>query len=237
MARTRVKKLCSVVSLITVFAVLLSVSTVCFAVDQKQAQEEAFAALPEDAVVCYLRGVPVYKYEIDENRRIVKESTPITRISGETDTLPVAHRGAIVISAIQTAAVGNSQFEYINYLPNKYAEAAANGFEDIGGVTGIVGLITDAGGLIPNTIVQGISMVIGGILGLTGVVSGDISGDIRDITDNGGDIILSYVNTKFGGFYSVEEWDGKTCVRFPIEVPLGFMVVDTQCAHGSPWGD
>ena len=61
MARTRVKKLCSVVSLITVFAVLLSVSTVCFAVDQKQAQEEAFAALPEDAVVCYLRGVPVYK--------------------------------------------------------------------------------------------------------------------------------------------------------------------------------
>ena len=130
----------------------------------------------------------------------------------------MAHRGEIVISAIQTAAVGNSQFEYINYLPNKYAEAAANGFEDIGGVTGIVGLITDAGGLIPNTIVQGISMVIGGILGLTGVVSGDISGDIRDITDNGGDIILSYVNTKFGGFYSVEEWDGKTCVRFPIEV-------------------
>ena len=63
------KTLRSAISLMIVCSVLCSLCSIHFAgaVDERQLQKERFDALPEDAIVCYLRGQPVYKYEINEN--------------------------------------------------------------------------------------------------------------------------------------------------------------------------
>ncbi len=47
----------------------------------------AFAALPDDAVVCYVMGTPVYKSEIDENGYIHKDFSDNTISTCSSDSV------------------------------------------------------------------------------------------------------------------------------------------------------
>lgn len=211
------------------FFVLVSVSYA--SVITENSQQAAFDALPEDAIVCYLRGQPVYKYEIQDNHRIVKESTIVSRSLGVDSPLPVTHRGEIVSATVLTVTIGYNQLESIDYLPNQYAESVAAGFANNLSLASILsGLISLAGGAIPSFA----STIISGILSIAGLSKSQLANEIRQITDRGGDVILTYVGTPYGNYYAVEEWDGINCVRYPAP-SLDSQTINVECAHGYPW--
>lgn len=219
---------------------MLPLISVCSASDNIEAsQQAAFDALPDDAIVCYLLGRPVYKYQIDENRRIHLDMVAPASLNADEEyvslgingTLPVAHRGELITATVTTIASGYSQTECISYLPNRDAETTANSFEDAGSVVGWVGVCVSILGL-----TGAIAATFAGILtSLAGVAGSTISGEIRDLTDTGNDVILAYVYTNYGSYYAVAPWDGITCVKEPADIFLGSMTVEVECNYGSPW--
>ena len=230
-----------VVGFILAIAMMLPLISVCSAANNiEAAQQAAFDALPDDAIVCYLLGRPVYKYQIDENRRIHLDVVAPASLNADEDyvslaenaTLPLAHRGEVITATVTTIASGYSQTECISYLPNGDAEETANGFEDAGSVIGWGGLLVSVLGLTGSTAVT----FLGIITSIAGITSGTISGEIRDLTDAGNDVILAYVYTNYGAYYAVAPWDGITCVKEPASIFLGSMTVEVTCKHDvSPW--
>ena len=208
--------------------------------------------------MCYLQGEPIYKYQIDENHRIIRNVND--KVSsydygglGITDTLPSKHRNEIISAFVNTIAIGYTQSESITYFPNSDAESFVNSLEDGNSVVSAISVLTG----IPSTTISAMQLlgapamiaqyaafayaglaasVFSLILGMVSINTGIITGNIRDITDEGGDVMITYVTNTYGSFYDVSEWDGRTCVRDPLTG--GTVIrseVDVTCPHGNPW--
>ena len=233
------KKFCAFLSMVVVFSLLLSLCSfsVCSAAEgttlqATEDQQAAFDSLPDNAIVCYLHGRPIYKYQITEDRRIVTQSN--ARISGGiVATLPLSHRGEIITANIWLSTIGFTQTEAVSYLPYDDALTFIELLEEdvpivelISNVLGALELSGDA---------EVAAMMVDLLIGIGDLQTATVVAQIREVTDTHSDAIVTFVNTAYGGFYSVEEWDGITCVKEAEELSFGSMTVDVYCNHGSPW--
>lgn len=176
---------------------------------------EGYDELADDTIVCYMRGQPVYKYEVDEYGIVHKdfgdeglndESGIMLTASGSGGTIPTAHRGESITSGCNLVTTGFSQSEALAYLTVADAKVVASGFENGSSAATIVAGLSKKTG----TYMGKITYVLGNIIShtLTG-----ISKEITSLTSSGKKVLLEYVSSSYGTFCNVSAWNGTTCVK------------------------
>lgn len=206
---------------------------------QAAAMEARYNALPDDAIVCYLFGEPVYKYEVDENRIIHKDfsgQTPQTYASGSIETGSIAgtvHANEVIYAGLQQLFVGYSESSSLMYLHADQAAIVADGVREqaeaedliaeiIGSVSGLPAFLVPVQALIQWTLKLG----------------ADARNEIADLLEEQGDARFTQTNSQYGSFYSVMEWDGRTVYK-PCEYTTStgtIRVLSVYCpSHSSVW--
>lgn len=220
-------------ALVLVLCMAFMTMAPAFAASEEDAKKAAFDALPDDAIVCYMYGQPVYKYEVDENGYVDKDfgATVITRSSGSNGTLPTAHRGETITASVTLVTTGFSQTENIIYAPCEYAYDAIKMIED--GASTVDAALELAGGIIGSPIVTEITSLLRIIVSMGAT---DLCNDITDNSENGDDSQIEYVTSNYGQFYNVSTWNGRTVVRDGYTSGSTVVTVNSvNCSHGSVW--
>ena len=216
------KRLSKILAIFLTLSLCLSVSMItAFAVDNNatessehspysytEEQKAAFDALPDDAIVCYMHGQPVYKYEVDEHGMVHKDfSLPVTRASAMTDTLPSIHRYETITAGCNLVTTGFSQNELVLYLSEADARKVINGLDQGWSAVSIASDIAVGAGTFYSQLV--------GILGY--VVAANIEAVMNQISNclsSGNLVELDVVSSRYGQFVSVYNWSGTTCIRY-----------------------
>ena len=208
-------------------------------------QEAAYNALPEDAVVCYLMGEPVYKYEIDENRMIHKKTKSTRSVSGQNldmvGQLTGAHATETIAANMIQSYSGYSDTNSILYLHHDEAIATASNFSQTSyNDSVVVGALGNYGTAVATS--SPYFAAVAGIIGYFFLIDllqrEAAASNLYDVCSNGGHAQLAYVSNQYGSFYSVLEWDGVTVYKTGIySFSTGTInVTSVRCSHGSVWG-
>lgn len=176
---------------------------------------EGYDELSDDTIVCYMRGQPVYKYEVDEYGIVHKdfgdeglndESGIMLTASGSGGTIPTAHRGESITSGCNLVTTGFSQSEALAYLTVADAKAVASGLDSGSSAASIV---SDLAGR-SKSFIGKMTDILSNII--SHALSG-ISKDVTSLTSSGKKVLLEYVSSSYGTFCNASEWNGTTCVK------------------------
>lgn len=107
-------------------AIILAISMMplCFAIEPEPQGGIEWAALPDNTVVCYLYGLPVYKSDVDENgfincEEVLDRPMPLNYSSYYTEgAIPSTYRNNnyILEGSGRYSVHGTNQYEIFTYL-------------------------------------------------------------------------------------------------------------------------
>lgn len=185
---------------------------------------EAYHALPDDAIVCYAFGEPIYKYEIDENGFIDKDFSTTTRNHSSYYTessIPVLMRNKSIVAEGHLSATGYHQYDTFLYLTPldgaQYAsKLATNSSVEIRSF--LIGLVFPASTALT---------VLLGICSAASIYLNSYANDIRARTDIGKGCIFLTMRNPYGTFRVVHDWDRLACIRYGQTLSEGTSYVDS----------
>lgn len=218
--------------------------------------ETEYADLPDDAVVCYVLGLPVYKYEIDEYGIIHKDfSAELTsRASSgiKTGTLIYPHNNETITATMIQVYTGYSETNSIMYLRNSEAHATAQAIIDgtsknyvilqaLGAYgTQLANLAKDDPDmdLMDVAVYAGVAAAIGVVIGLDAATKTAIANEISETAGASGHVMFIKVNSKYGTFYTSSAWNGITVYKPCVYTDANSTITinSVNCSHGSLWG-
>lgn len=221
-------------SLILALSTLFIFSPFALAATTEAAQAAAYDALPDDAIVCYMYGQPVYKYEVDENGIVTKDFSMNSnaRSSAVSNTLPSRHREEFIRATCTLVTTGFSQNENIFYVPCDDAaiiySTINNGKTAVSIATAISSKFGSVGKALSN-IFKTMAMA----------TLNSISADVEELVDADKHVNISITTSQYGQFINVTQWNGTSCVRYGYtDSTTTYTVVSVVCdTHGeSVWG-
>ena len=229
------------ISIILAGSMTVSFATTCAAsaIHTTEDADALFDALPDDAIVCYMLGQPVYKYEVDENRRVHKDFSSSIEpfVMGEDDTLPSMHWNEMIIALIQVTAIGYSQVEYIMYIPPEEGEAMVDalGYDEVYDIYIAIDRIMSVVQSAPASFLSALTAAVRFLMALQPIMFESLINDVEDYSSDDENCMLILTSNAYGSFYALEPWDGRSCVRYPSDLSTGTVSIDVECPHGSPW--
>ena len=203
---------------------------------------EAFEQLPDNAIVCYMFGQPVYKHEVREDGFVDKDFNlgQNARISGSGATIPSNCRGKVITATATLTTTGYSQSEQALYLPYANAIEMASDAESASSNASLVSMVSGALGLATAPFAPYVSAASGTVsllVSIYGFSRSTFAGEIREHTDAGDNVVIDYVNSAYGRFYTVSSWDGLRCVKEGYTYDETTVTVHSvYWAEGSVWG-
>lgn len=230
--------------MITVFAAETSSEPAPFSSTEEQ--KAAFDALPDDAIVCHVMGVPVYKYEIDENGIIHKDfsayvNSPSSRSSALlTGTLVSPHKNETITANMIQNYTGYSETNEIVYMHRSEALNSAQAFRDQASQEySITQMLGESGVSIIDTspYYSLIAGIVGAILVLDAFSRDAIATNLTNTANANPGAQLIHVASRYGIFYSVNPWNGTTVYK-PSTYQQGsstITVTSVYCTHGNLW--
>lgn len=208
-----------IVALILVLSLSIVFSGSALALNEQgesQMFSEAYDALPNDAVVCYMLGQPVYKYEVDEYGFIHKEmSVPRNHSSYYVESLlPSSYRDKPVTARGGMSTQGFYQYDTFFYMDEDAGEAMAGELERGGTRDSILALFaTSAISLVP--LKSGLITAVSALISLAASSRTALASEIREYTDAHQNLILLEMRNSYGIFRAVHPWDGQYAIRYP----------------------
>lgn len=240
-------------SLILSLVVLFQLSNFGLAID---IQPYTYDELPDDEILCYCMGYPVYKENINSNFRILWETLPVPLDSNipqlyQTGTIRTGYRGETIVVRGRFQTYQYAEDDTFTYLPNARAEELAEEYEDNGVLTAAGLAATIAGPFFEGTLPTLFLTAACGLITAVSSIRSERASAIRAYTDAGDDVLFICSSSRFGTFWYVNYWDGATCIysgRYISDgydkrpgmpdygVPTYSEVLDIQTASGATSG-
>ncbi len=182
---------------------------------------EEFQKLPDNTIVCYMFGQPVYKFEVDSNYIVHKDFSANavydTRSGNYTSyysesSIPYAHRGEAIYAEGHLTAPRFSQNDSFSYIPCADAVRVAQELEGVASEQGYLSVLL--------SLIAPAGTFVSGIVALSGLGKAQLAAQIRRCTDNGADVILVSSTSTYGSFRAAHEWDGLNCIRYSALDPV-----------------
>lgn len=208
------KHFTKIFALVLSLIMLFQLSSLGFAADKLS---YTYDELPEDEILCYYMGCPVYKENVDSNFRILVETLAMPLDSNipqlyQAGTIKPMYRGESIVVRGRFQTYQYAENDTFTYLPNGEAEDLAAEYEGNGPLTA-AGLATTIAGPFFTEAIPAILLSAAGVL-ITTVASirSERASAIRAYTDAGDDILFICSTSRFGTFWNVNYWDGTTCI-------------------------
>ena len=209
------KKLIAVILTFAIFASFV-VSVSAYTEGDEQ---DNFDSLPDNAIVCYVMDVPVYKYEIDENGYIHKNFA-------DNEILMCASDG------IQTGTLATKHKTEAKNVASAFNSSASKDYA-----------IAQALGSYGKTVAKSspyfaaVAAVVGGVAVLNAVSKETVANNLTGTVTSNNGAKLIHVNSKYGSFYNVSAWNGSTvykpCTYASSNATI--TISSVYCSHGSVW--
>ena len=211
-------------------AIILAISMMplCFAIEPEPQGGIEWAALPDNTVVCYLYGLPVYKSDVDENGfincgEVLDRPMPLNYSSYYTEgAIPSTYRNNnyILEGSGRYSVHGTNQYEIFTYLRYNNALSTIEYLRDnqhrANAVKNAIGsfydALTDVFGVLPAEVVA----LYGAAVLITSIniqMNSSAADKIAEYTNSGKHVLFITIKTNYGTFYAVHEWDGINCVK------------------------
>lgn len=184
---------------------------------------KSFKNLPDDAIVCYMLGEPVYKHEVEQfgnDYFIKKEFNSITEPdyvvasnhSGyyTESYIPSSHRNHNIFVSGQLVTYQFSQNDRITYMTEETAESFASAIESTSGSAYIISLLIAAIGITNPTLGTVLAILVGGLY----YDRAQLASSIRAYTDQHQGVMYWQMSNRYGTFHGVHSWDGLYCIRY-----------------------
>lgn len=235
------KKLIAVILTFAIFASFV-VSVSAYTEGDEQ---DNFDSLPDNAIVCYVMDVPVYKYEIDENGYIHKnfadnEILMCASDGIQTGTLATKHKTETITANMIQVYTGYSETNEITYLHKTEAKNVASAFNSSASKDYA---IAQALGSYGKTVAKSspyfaaVAAVVGGVAVLNAVSKETVANNLTGTVTSNNGAKLIHVNSKYGSFYNVSAWNGSTvykpCTYASSNATI--TISSVYCSHGSVW--
>lgn len=241
---SRAKRMIAMIMAIaTLFTFALSAQAI--EAEEMQATQAVYDALPDDTIVCYILGVPVYKYEVDENGYVHKDFTAVlassARATGlQTGVLTGNELAETIGAGMNHVYTGYSESNSILYLHNAEAKAMASSFtQGLSTNHAVAQALGSYGtGIAATAPVFAICAgICGSVLILDAVTREGIAAEIRETAGSSGHVMLVKAVSQYGTFYTSTSWDGRTVYKPSSYTASGVTITvnGVYCAHGSVW--
>lgn len=213
------KRIRSAISCVLIMMLLFVFAGSTFAANERNEPlpfSDAYDALPDDAVVCYMMGQLVYKYEVDEYGFIHKNTTTTRNHSSyyTESRLPSSYRNRPVTAHGGMSTQGFYQHDTFIYMDEDTGEAMARKFEE--GATADSILATIGGFLISLTpLKNALAAFIGLLMQLPAATRASIASQIRGYTDEHECCFMLEMRNSYGTFRAIHPWDGQYAIRYP----------------------
>lgn len=177
---------------------------------------DTYNDLPDDAIVCYMLGRPVYKYEIDEYGFIHKTAIATRNHSSYyvESRLPSSYRNKPVTAHGGMATQGFSQNDTFMYMDVQTGISVAQHFEAGNNAAGIIAFFGGAAMSLVGVSAP-LSIAISAVLSLPAMARAEIASQIRAFTDNNEKCLMLEMRNSYGTFRAIHSWDGEYAIRYP----------------------
>lgn len=197
------------------FVALFQLSSFGFA---KNSTPYTYDELPDDEVLCYYKGYPIYKENINESFRILEETLVMPLDSNipdwyETGTIRPEYRGQSITVSGRFETYQYGENDTFCYLPVDAAQKVASKLESNDELTAI-GIAATIGGIV-GELLKFSTLWMGTVslfTGLIGWARTERASAIREYTDAHKDVLYIASSSRFGTFWNVNYWDGRTCI-------------------------
>lgn len=209
-------------------AIILAISMMplCFAIEPESQGGTEWAALDDDTVVCYLYGKPVHKSDVSEGGIIDVDAVlspgdiQLYNYTGYYVEQPIDtqyRKNNILTGSGMYTVHGTIQREVYSYYKNNNAQTRINELQD--GINGTIGdsiiSIADAViGLIPSLPAEVYALYYTAVLldAINDVALMEAISNIRSVVNQSKDVLVITINSNYGKFIAVHEWDGVNCI-------------------------
>lgn len=201
---------------------LLTISIPGVSLAQKDAPK-SYDDLPEDTILCYMFGQPVYKSDVNEDFFVTKDfsiaNPPTSDFSVSNHSgayleslLPLTHRGKNITAEGQLVSIQFSQNDTFLYLTHQSAQQYASALESSGTTAARLSLLLAAASFYkPIAPVAGVCSLLAGLLSYS---RAQFASEIRSYTDNGSGVIIVKCSSRYATLRSVSAWDGRYALRY-----------------------
>ncbi len=213
------KRIRSAISCVLIMMLLFVFAGSTFAANERNEPlpfSDAYDALPDDAVVCYMMGQPVYKYEVDEYGFIHKKTaTTRNHSSYYTESrLPSSYRNRPVTAHGGMSTQGFYQNDTFMYMDVEAGISIAQSFEAGNNAAGIIAFFGGAAMTLLG--VSGpVSVAISAVLSFPSLARAELASQIRAYTDNNEKCLMLEMRNSYGTFQAIHPWDGQYAIRYP----------------------
>lgn len=184
--------------------------------NEPQPFSDAYDALPDDAVVCYMMGQPVYKYEVDEYGFIHKKTAATRNHSSYyiESLLPSSYRNKPVTAHGGMSTQGFYQNDTFFYMDEDTGEAMARKFEE-GAPLNILLSLVGGYAITILPLKAGVQTAMNAMLALALNGRTILAAEIREYTDKHQNFIMLEMRNSYGTFRALHPWDGQYAIRYP----------------------
>lgn len=214
----------SVISIILAIAMM----PLCFAVELEPKDNSEWEALPDNTVVCFLYGIPVYKSDVGEygfidSEKVLSRPVPLNYSSYYTEgAIPYTYRNDnyILEGSGRYSVRGTTQYEVFTYLRYNNAIGTIEYLRDeehkVSDIRDTIALFYDVATDILGTLPVEVMALYGAAVLITSVdiqMNKGAADKIETYTSNGSNVLFVTIKSNYGNFYAVHEWDGAKCVK------------------------